>query len=166
MFIGLAIHNTFYAKRVFFDCFPKTRTWQIISKFDLYLTNWENAFPIQKNRFWLPTVCVTWKTLSWLVGTMLFWGWNISVSNSTKLYPRNDKNAKSNFQHSKRLSNLKSKYLGVKKYIVCLYPIFYLRILLSALPTQDIWVFTSFFLPHISKWCMLFAKQNAQEAYF
>lgn len=27
----------------------------------------------------------------------------ISVSNSIKLYPRNDENAKSNFQHSRRL---------------------------------------------------------------
>lgn len=37
MFIEFAIHKTSHAIEVFFICFPKTRTWEIISKFDLNL---------------------------------------------------------------------------------------------------------------------------------
>lgn len=64
MFIEFAIHKTSHAIRVFFVCFPKTRTWKIISKFDLNFEDRTNTFPVQENRFWFPIVCVTWKILS------------------------------------------------------------------------------------------------------
>lgn len=35
MFMEFAIHKTSHATGVFFACFPKTRTWNIICKFDL-----------------------------------------------------------------------------------------------------------------------------------
>lgn len=33
--------------------------------------DWANTFPVQKNGLWLLTVCVTWKTLNWLAGTVI-----------------------------------------------------------------------------------------------
>jgi hypothetical protein len=33
--------------------------------------DWTNTFPGLKNGIWLPTVCVTWKTLHWFAGAVI-----------------------------------------------------------------------------------------------
>lgn len=73
---------------------------KIIPRSDLNLMDWANTSPLHKNGLWLPTVCVTWKT-ELLSRHCYFEVETISVSNSRKLYPRNRRHAKSNFQHSK-----------------------------------------------------------------
>lgn len=44
---------------------------KIIPRSDLNLMDWANTLPLQKNGLWLLIVCVTWKTLNCLAGTVI-----------------------------------------------------------------------------------------------
>lgn len=167
MFIEFAIHKTAHAIGVFFACFPKTRTWNIISKFDLNFVAWANTFPVQKNRFWFPIVCVTWKILSWLAGTVLFCYLCHFCFKSHKVVPQEWSKCQKWFPAFQKTKKLKTKYLGWKQvYNKCLSKNLYKNIIVCTCQLKMSGFHTLSFFFHPIKWHIEFPKQNIQEAVF
>lgn len=111
MLMEVVIRKASLCTQIFFVSYP-TGTWKIIPRSDLGLMNWANTFPGQKTGLWLLTVCVTWKTLNWLAGTVILRLKPFLFQTAESCIPGITGMPKSNFQHSKILRNWKPNIWG------------------------------------------------------